>query len=118
MEAAVQEGNAKKLAELMRQDPGFNVNMDQDGEGRTLLHFACWGSFTSPVIPLLLAHPDIDVTSKDRYGQTPFFYAGDGRPSCVREMLKDSRVNLQVPNNSWFTPLRHAARGGHIDAIR
>jgi len=33
MEAAVQEGNAKKLAELMRQDPGLNVNMDQNGKG-------------------------------------------------------------------------------------
>jgi len=28
---AVKDGDAKKVAELMRQDPGFNVNMDQDG---------------------------------------------------------------------------------------
>ena len=71
------------------------------------------------MIPLLLAHPDIDVNVKDMYGQTPFSIAClNGPTSCVREMLKDSRVNLQVPNNCWFTPLRHAARGGHIDAIR
>ena len=35
MFAAVVSGDAKKLAELMRQDPGFNVNMDQDGFGFT-----------------------------------------------------------------------------------
>jgi len=26
--AAVREGDAKELAELIKQDPGFNVNMD------------------------------------------------------------------------------------------
>jgi len=54
MFAAVVSGDAKKLAELMRQDPGFNVNMDQDGFGFTLLHHACWGSENLTVIPLLL----------------------------------------------------------------
>ena len=38
MLAAVKSGDAKKLAELMRQDPGFNVNMDRNGNGSTLLH--------------------------------------------------------------------------------
>jgi len=41
MLAAVEKGDAKKLAELMRQDPGFNVNMWQNGVGWTLLHLAC-----------------------------------------------------------------------------
>jgi len=31
--AAVENGDARKLAELIRQDPGFNVNMDH-GYGR------------------------------------------------------------------------------------
>jgi len=55
MEAAV----AKELAELIRQDPGFKVNMAVDGAGDTLLHHACSGDSRSPVIPLLLAHPDM-----------------------------------------------------------
>ena len=61
MLAAVCDGDVKELAELMRQDPDFKVNMAQDGNGRTLLHFACLDSERSAVIPLLLAHPDIDV---------------------------------------------------------
>ena len=36
MRAAVESGDAKKLAELIRQDPGFKVNQ-QDGYGRTTL---------------------------------------------------------------------------------
>ena len=89
MLAAVQEGDVRKLAELMRQDPGFDVNMNQsDRIGFTLLFYACCKSESSPVIPLLLAHPDIDVNVKGETGWTPFFSAcGGGRSSCVRELL-------------------------------
>ena len=107
--AAVEKGNAKELAELMRQDPGFNVNMELDGDGYTLLHYACLESSSSPVIPLLLAHPDIDVNVKDVYGGTPFFLAcWNESTSCVREMLKDSRVKVNEPDNHGRTPLWHS----------
>jgi len=120
MLAAVQNGDAEELAELMRQDPGFNVNMELDGDGYTLLHYACMGSDSrSPVIPLLLAHPDIDVNVKDDYGQTPFFGACDGgHPSCVREMLRDSRVKVNEPDKDGYTPLYLAARYGSLDVIK
>ena len=96
MFAAVQSGNAKKLVELIRQDPGFKVNTDL-GYGATLLHRACEDDRRSPMIPLLLAHPDIDVNAKNNVGSTPFLFACVGRPSCVREMLKDSRVKVNEP---------------------
>jgi len=60
MQEAIEEGDAMELAELIRQDPGLDVNVDYDGEWHTLLHLACLGYDRSPVIPLLLAHPDID----------------------------------------------------------
>ena len=75
--AAVESGDVKMLAELMRQDPDFNVNMWLDGYGYTLLHHACQGDSRSAVIPLLLAHPDIDVNVKTKYGDTPFFIPGN-----------------------------------------
>jgi len=71
MLAAVKSGDEKELAELMRQDPGFDVNRDH-GNGFTLMHYACLGEQRSVVIPLLLAHPDIDVNVKDRDKCTPF----------------------------------------------
>jgi len=116
---AVCDGDVKKLAELIRQDPGFDVNMDQDGNGYTLLHYACVEDTRSAAIPLLLAHPDIDVNVKNYFGYTPFFLACiGGHASCVREMLKDSRVKVNEHNNDGRTPLRCAARNGHLDTIK
>jgi len=77
MEAAVKKGDVKELAELMRQDPGFKVNMDHG------FYFACFG-----------------------------------RPSCVREMLKDSRVKVNEPKDNGCTPLWSAAVFGHLDVIK
>ena len=119
MLAAVKSGVAKKVAELMRQDPGFNVNINQYGTGYTLLHYACLDSDRSAVIPLLLAHPDIDINVKNKYELTPFIYAcANGRLSCAREMLKDSRVKVNEPNNIGQTPLYLAAHYGHLDVIK
>jgi len=93
MLAAVQYGEAKELAELIQQDPGFNVNMDH-GNGNTFLHLACCEDSGSAVIPLLLAHPGVDVNVKDGSGNTPFMFACYNEcTSCVREMLKDSRMS-------------------------
>jgi len=92
MWAAVCDEDAKKLAELIREDPGFDVNGDMDGLGRTLLHYACSGDSRSAVIPLLLAHPGIDVHVKNTDGAAPFYLACyNGTTSSVRLMLKDSR---------------------------
>jgi len=119
MLAAVKKGHERELAEQMRQDPGFNVNMVQDELGWTLLHYACHQSHRSAVIPILLAHPDIDVNAKDTYECTPFYYASaDGNTPCVREMLKDSRVKVNEPTNNGFTPLWKAVRYGHLNIIK
>jgi len=116
MRAAVDNGDAKKLAELMRQDPGFNVSNDHgNGNGWTLLHFACLGSDRSAVIPLLLAYPGINVNLKDIDEQTPFYWACAGFASCVREILKDSRVEVNEPDNDGSTPLYLAAFDGRLD---
>ena len=119
MLAAVKEGDAKKLAELIRQDPGFDVNMDQDGNGWALLHQACREDSGCAVIPFLLAHPDIDVNVKGLYGATPFDLAClCGFTSSVRELLRDSRVKVNEPEDDGETPLRWAALRGRLDIIK
>ena len=71
------------------------------------------------MIRLLLAHPDIDVNVKNRGGITPFDWAFyGGRTSCVREMLKDSRVKVNELDNHGATPLFRAASQGRLDTIR
>jgi len=119
MLATVEKGDVKELAELIRQDPGFNVNMAVDGYGNTLLHYACGSGNSSAVIPLLLPHPDIDVNVETRGGYTPFSVAcATGSTSCVREMLKDSRVKVNEPDNDGWTPLWRAAYFGYLDIIK
>jgi len=118
MLAAVKKGDVKELAELIRQDPGFNVNLDQDGDWGTLLHYACDNGSRSAAIRLLLAHPDIDVNVKTKDGATPFYLACGGYPSCARLLLKDSRVKLNEPFKIGYTPLWHAACNGHLDVIK
>jgi len=118
MLAAVESGEAKELAELIRQDPGFKVNMDHE-YGYTLLHVACVGNNRTAVIPLLLADPDIDVNVKNVNGWTPFLFACRyGSTSCVREMLKDSRVKVSEPDTDGRTPFWFAAYSGHLDIIK
>jgi len=92
--------------------------MAQDEVGRTLLHHACNEDSRSAVIPLLLAHPEIDVNKTTGSGFCPFHYACGGFPSCVREMLKDSMVKVSKPNNTGWTPLWCAAANGHLDVIK
>jgi len=93
---------------------------DQDGDGRTLLHYACYDSHRSPVIPLLLAHPDIDVNAKDKSGSTPFSSAiANAATSCVREMLKDSRVIVNERDKDGCTPpLWDVAANDRLDIIK
>ena len=117
MLAAVQSGDAKEVALLMRQNPGFNVNQ-QDEDGWTLLHHACNGNHGSVVIPLLLAHPDIDGNVKNKDGNTPLHYACGGFPSCVRELLKDSRVKLNELGIYGRTPLWFAAYFDYLKVIK
>jgi len=118
MLAAIKNGDAEKLAELIRQDPGFRVN-ELDGDGYTLLHYACDRDSRSAVIPLLLAHRDIEVNVPGLLAHTPFYCAcQNGCTSCVREMLKDSRVKVNEPNKYGQTPLWDAARNGHLDVIK
>jgi len=117
MRSAVEKGDAKELAELMRQDPGFKVNVDRDGNGWTVLHCACHDDSRSAMIPLLLAHPDIDVNVKNR-GDTPFIWACfHGNTPCVRLLRKDSRVDVNEPNFGGSTPLKFTAKYAHSGII-
>jgi len=42
----------------------------------------------------------------------------NGRTSCVRLLLQDQRVMVNVPNNYGETPLRRAAYWGYHEVIK
>jgi len=71
------------------------------------------------VIPLFLAHPDIDVNLKSNIGGTPFTTAcHKGHTSYVRLLLKDSRVKVNERDRDGYTPLFWAAYNGHLEIIK
>ena len=115
---ATSNGKMEEVKEILRKNPTPNVNWKNDS-GWTAIHVACWTG-RDAIVSVLLAHPDIDLNLKNNGGYTPFSNAccNNGSASCVREMLKDSRVKVNEPANDGCTPLWRAARAGHLAVIK
>jgi ankyrin repeat protein len=73
----------------------FDVN-EQDGQGRSALHFAC-GYGEVAVVKELLVHK-ASVTSLDSDKNTPLHYAaGYGETDCVKLLLEQCAPHLTPP---------------------
>ena len=100
------------------RDPGFKVNMDQDGYGYTLLHFACsYGN--DAVIPLLLAHPRVKVSEVDKRGNIPFWYAAhSGHLDVIRWWIASGReVDLGTPGDEETDAIWKATELGWTEVV-
>lgn len=95
------------------KDPSFDVNSRLSGGYReTILHRECWGGDLE-IIKLLLAHPRIDVNSRDDVGNTPLEWACQrGNVETVKLMLKDKRVIIDSENTVYHTPFWEACLHG------
>ena len=96
------KGDVEEVKEILRNNPDVNVNWKYEGFKTipTTLGQACEKS-SDFVIPLLLAHPDIDVNLKEKEGWTPFMtVCYHGCTSVVRLLLKDSRVKANEPDDA------------------
>ena len=106
----------EEVKEFLVNNPILDCNW-RDGNDCTALFSACRAG-SDIVVSILLIHPGVDVNLKNNHGRTPFMIACDGHTSCVRELLKDSRVKVNEPNNNRYTPLWIAAAGAHLDVIK
>ena len=116
---AARDGTVGEVKEILRSNPTLKVNWkNEKDDDRTALIIAC-ASGNDSIVSILLAHPDMDVTLKDKSGYTPFNTArANENISCVRLLLHDSRVNPNEPNNFGGTPLRNGAVAGQLDLIQ
>jgi len=118
---ACKDGDVDRVKEILEWNPDIDVNWrryDDGWNGWTSLHIACDNSNLA-VVSVLLAHPDIDGNSTNRFGWTPFLLACyKGRTPCVRLLLKDPRVRVNAPNDDGCTPLWEAACQGHLDIVK
>lgn len=135
---AVRHGDAEAVERVLKENPGLDVNLT-DSDQWTLLAKACAHGHAK-VVALLLKQPGINVNKKnDATGFTPFMAACYvGETGCIRMMLGDmrslflllflsasafeflfsSRVNLNEPDNTGYTPLFFSARDGDLDIIK
>jgi hypothetical protein len=116
---ACSDGRLEEAKGILHQNPDFKVNWkNKDGSDWTGLHMACARGHSS-IVSLLLAHPDIDVNSKSKWGSTPLSRACcGGRFSVIELLLKDRRVLINAPSDNGSTPLSVAAYGGHLEVIK
>ena len=115
-----ESGTVKEVKQFLKETPTWDVNEVLDRYGYTALHLAClYGRHES--VSVLLTHPQINVNHVNMYGSTPFrFGCGcyNGNVEVVNVLLRDSRVDINLPANDGCTPLWIASRWGRVEAIR
>jgi len=116
---AAKSGSLGEVQDLLRTHPEVNVNWsDEDDDGDTGLHWAARKD-NSPMMTLLLAHPGVEVNSRNGAGLTPFYVACiyDSH-DCIRLLLADPRANINLPDFAGYTPLSASTYEGHMTAIK
>ena len=104
-------GHAKRVAELLRADPGLATNWS--GDGFTALHFACF--FSREEIALLLLQHGASVTAAARNPMkvTPLHSAAAAQDlSLVRALLEHGALPDARQQQGW-TALHAAAQQGN-----
>eukprot|EP00026_Physarum_polycephalum_P000278 Phypoly_transcript_00278.p1 GENE.Phypoly_transcript_00278~~Phypoly_transcript_00278.p1 ORF type:complete len:1707 (+),score=276.94 Phypoly_transcript_00278:341-5461(+) len=113
----VNEQRIEDIQQLLA-DPTISREINaQDADGWTPLHCSCHlGHFD---LCMLLLHQDkIDVTTKNKDGNTALHYAvrHPGGLDIVMRLLKNG-ANPNAPNSRSETPLHYACMRGHVDII-
>ena len=106
------------VRKILTDNPTFDVNERLNGNGWTVLHYAChYGQHE--IVSLLLGYPDINVNQKTTYGSTPFnLGCYNGKVEAVKILLKDLRVDISMPDLLKWTPLTSASYRGKLQVIK
>ena len=96
-------------------EAGSNVNME-DSDGITPLHNAAAGGFL-PIVEMLLAVPEVSLTTKDADGDTALHAAARGDHAGVCEKLLAAGAAVVVRNTANKTPAELAEDQRVIDLL-
>ncbi|XP_067658953.1 E3 ubiquitin-protein ligase MIB2-like isoform X2 [Haliotis asinina] len=102
--AAVRDGDGERVKALVRSLDKSKI--DDDTEGVTALHTACFWGHLQIVRSLLSAGSDKNRVSKD--GSTPLHYAVSRDHTDVVEALVKAKADLDIKNSKAMTPLHLA----------
>jgi len=105
---AARDGLVSEVSSLLRDNPEINVNWTNPGFYQfAALHRASrWDDVE--VVKLLLAHPNININVRNRYGQTPLSLGCQEGSVAVVEVLKDPHVDVALDDGDALRC------GGHL----
>jgi len=76
-------------------------------------------SYKKNLLPLLLAHPRVDVNLQDKYGNTALMIACVGNSiEVVKVLLADSRVNVNLQDKWGKAALMEACTHNYIEIVK
>ncbi|XP_008288224.1 ankycorbin isoform X2 [Stegastes partitus] len=112
--AAVEHGEAEKVASLLAKKGANAVKLDS--EGKSALHVAAARGQTD-CLSAILSH-GADVSTTDAAGLSPLHLAAkNNHVECCRKLIQ-SKCPVDVVDGSGKTALHHAAASGNIQIVQ
>ncbi|XP_036973129.1 ankycorbin isoform X1 [Acanthopagrus latus] len=112
--AAVEHGEAEKVASLLAKKGASAVKLDS--EGKSALHVAAARGQTD-CLSVILAH-GADLSITDAAGYNPLHLAAkNNHTECCKKLIQN-KLPIDATDSSGKTALHHAAAGGNIQAVQ
>lgn len=117
---AVLKGDTDAFDELARQH-AVDINMVTESDNWNFLHIALV-SVSQTTDPQMIRHLiacGVHVNAKDRYGNTPLFYAARAKNVEAMKALLDAGAEVDTKNADGITPLREllAKKPYNLEAV-
>ena len=106
---AVKRNNIKRVEKLIKA--GADVNIKDNYNSWTPLHYAAWKECTKA--PKLLIEAGADVNAAEGFGWTPLHKAAMYGYTEIVKLLIEAGANVNVKDNNGWTPLHFAAGKEH-----
>ncbi|KAH0536550.1 hypothetical protein FGG08_006580 [Glutinoglossum americanum] len=106
---SVKGGNEVEVKRLLNM--GVDIEMKDDGEGRTALQWAAWGGKSE--VTRLLLEKGAKVDAKDDNGRAALFLAAEGGYGMDVQQLLEKGANPGMKDDNGNAPLLAAALRGH-----
>ncbi|KAJ5678666.1 Ankyrin repeat-containing protein [Penicillium macrosclerotiorum] len=106
------------LQELLSVGRASDMILTSEELDLTPLSLASWRG-NEAAVELLLTIEEVDVNSRDSFGQTPLSYAAaNGNQAVVKLLLATEGVDVNSIDDNSHTPLSYAAANGHQAVVR